>query len=66
VTFVEQDDGAYRVHFRSKGPVINELAKQHAGGGHPMASGANAADQAEIEQIIAELSALADAYQAAQ
>lgn len=64
VIFVQQADGTYRVHFRSKGPIINTLAKQHDGGGHPLASGAKAANQAEIEQIIAELSAVAAAYQA--
>lgn len=53
--FVEQEDGHYRVRLRSKGPVINELAKQHDGGGHPLASGAKAADQAEIQQVIKEL-----------
>lgn len=53
--FVEQKDGHYRVRLRSKGPVINELAKHHDGGGHPLASGAKAADQAEIQQVIKEL-----------
>lgn len=64
VIFVQQDDGTYRVHFRSKGPIINELAKQHDGGGHPLASGAKAADQAEIDAIITALSALAAGYTA--
>lgn len=52
--FVEQATGTFRCRLRSKGPVINEVAKRHGGGGHPLASGANAADHAEIEQIIAE------------
>lgn len=52
--FVEKPDGTYRVHLRSKGPIINELAKAHDGGGHPLASGAKAADKAEITQIIRE------------
>ncbi len=56
--FVVQGDGHYRVRLRSKGPVINELAKRHGGGGHPLASGAQAADHQEIEQIIGELRAL--------
>ena len=38
--FVEQEDGHYRIRLRSKGPFINELAKKHQGGGHPLASGA--------------------------
>lgn len=56
--FVVQGDGTYRVRLRSKGPVINELAKHHDGGGHPLASGANAADHQEIKQIITELTTL--------
>ncbi|MCI1893732.1 MAG: bifunctional oligoribonuclease/PAP phosphatase NrnA [Lactobacillus sp.] len=57
--FVEQADGEpYRVNLRSKGPIINGLAKAHHGGGHPLASGAKAMDQAEITQITKELSQL--------
>ena len=52
--FVEQTTGTFRCRLRSKGPVINEVAKRHGGGGHPLASGANAADYSEIEEIIAE------------
>ena len=49
--FVEQPEGYYRVRLRSKGPIINTIAKKHHGGGHPLASGANARDTAEIEVI---------------
>lgn len=55
VIFVAQEDGTFRVHFRSKGPVVNELAKAHNGGGHPLASGAKAKDIAETEEIYASL-----------
>ena len=37
--FVEQPEGHYRVRLRSKSIVINEIAKRHDGGGHPLASG---------------------------
>lgn len=60
--FVEQQDHSYRVRLRSKGPVINELAKKHDGGGHPLASGAKAADTNEINDIITELNELAVKY----
>lgn len=50
--FVQQPDGKYRARLRSKGPIINEIAKEHGGGGHPLASGANAKDEAEIKEII--------------
>ncbi|RVU70543.1 MULTISPECIES: bifunctional oligoribonuclease/PAP phosphatase NrnA [Lactobacillus] len=53
--FVEKPDGTYRVHYRSKGPVINHLAEKHDGGGHALASGANAQDMDEVKQIFAEV-----------
>ncbi|WP_125709523.1 DHH family phosphoesterase [Lacticaseibacillus porcinae] len=59
VIFVEQADGEpYRVNLRSKGPIINGLAKQHNGGGHPLASGAKAQNREEIEAITKQLEAL--------
>lgn len=56
--FVEQDDGHFRIRLRSKGPAINGLAKDHNGGGHELASGAKAKDEAEIKQVISELTKL--------
>lgn len=53
--FVEQADGHYRARLRSKSTVINEVAKRHAGGGHPLASGANSYSLAENEDIYQEL-----------
>lgn len=53
--FVQRPDGTFRVHYRSKGPVINQLAAKHNGGGHELASGANAKDMAEVKQIFAEV-----------
>ena len=55
--FVEQPEGYYRVRLRSKGPIINTIAKKYHGGGHPLASGANARDAAEIEVIYQEIQA---------
>ncbi|WP_159722453.1 DHH family phosphoesterase [Enterococcus sp. CSURQ0835] len=63
--FVEQPEGYFRVRLRSKGPVINELAKKHHGGGHPLASGANASDLNEVAVIFNELQALCEAYKKA-
>lgn len=53
--FVQKPDGTFRVHYRSKGPVINQLAEKHDGGGHALASGANAKDMDEVKQIFDEL-----------
>ena len=61
--FVEQPEGYFRCRLRSKGPVINEVAKRHHGGGHPLASGANAKNIEEIDQIINELTELANKWQ---
>lgn len=61
--FVEQSDGHFRCRLRSKGPIINEVAKKHDGGGHPLASGANAKDLSEVEQIIHELIHIAEQSQ---
>ena len=53
--FVEQPDGHYRVRLRSKRVFINEIAKNHHGGGHPLASGANSYSLDENEDIYKEL-----------
>lgn len=60
--FVEQPEGYYRVRLRSKGPVINELAKRHHGGGHPLASGANAKNLDEVSDIYKEIQQLCKTY----
>lgn len=64
--FVWQPEGYYRVRLRSKGPVINEIAKRHHGGGHPLASGANARDLEEVEAIYREIQAACRDFRAAQ
>lgn len=56
--FVEQADGTYRVRLRSKSAIINEIAKRHDGGGHPLASGANSYSLEENEQIYQEIKEL--------
>lgn len=53
--FVEQSDGTYRVRLRSKTVVINEIAKRHDGGGHPLASGANSYSLEENDRIYQEI-----------
>ena len=53
--FVEQADGHFRVRMRSKITPINEIAKKHDGGGHPLASGANSYSLEENEIIYQKL-----------
>lgn len=60
--FVQQPEGYYRVRLRSKGPIINQLAKEHGGGGHPLASGANAKNSAETQEIYDEIKLLCREY----
>jgi len=62
--FVEQPEGYSRVRMRSKGPAINEIAKRHHGGGHPLASGANAKDLEEVAVIYQEIQAAIKEFQA--
>ena len=57
--FVEQADGHYRVRLRSKFVPINGVAKEHDGGGHPLASGANSYSLEENDQIYQELQEVA-------
>ncbi len=52
--FVEKD-GFYRCRLRSKSVVINDIASKHEGGGHPLASGANAYSLEEIKEILTEM-----------
>ena len=60
--FVAQPEGFYRVRLRSKGPIINTIAKRHHGGGHPLASGANASNLDEVAEIYEEIQELVADY----
>ncbi|EMG29026.1 hypothetical protein X560_0512 [Listeria fleischmannii 1991] len=50
IMFVEEEN-EIRARLRSKGPVINELAKEYRGGGHPLASGATVYTQEEVTEM---------------
>ena len=56
---VEQENHSYRLRIRSKGPVINEIAKEYHGGGHPLASGAMLKDASAIETYVEKLDQIA-------
>lgn len=55
VVAVENEDGSYRIHLRSKFKPINELAAKYNGGGHPLAAGAKAKDRDEVAKLFHEL-----------
>lgn len=57
--FVEEED-QIRVRLRSKGPVINTIAKQFRGGGHPVAAGATIYDWAEAADVIQAIEAVCE------
>lgn len=57
VFFIE-DSSEIRVRLRSKGPVINEIAKKYGGGGHPLASGAAVKTWEEADLVIEDLKML--------
>lgn len=50
IMFVEEEN-EIRARLRSKGPIINELAKEYRGGGHPLASGATVYTQEEVAEM---------------
>ncbi|MEC1374026.1 bifunctional oligoribonuclease/PAP phosphatase NrnA [Heyndrickxia oleronia] len=52
--FIEEED-QIRVRLRSKGPVINQLAKKYNGGGHPLAAGASVYSWNEVDTVIDDL-----------
>jgi bifunctional oligoribonuclease and PAP phosphatase NrnA len=54
VFFIEEDD-QIRVRLRSKGPVINGVAKMYNGGGHPLAAGASIYSWDEVQNVITEM-----------
>lgn len=62
VFFIEEDD-QIRVRLRSKGPVINTVARKFKGGGHPLASGASIYSWDEVDAVMKELSIVCDNYE---
>ncbi|MBT2643949.1 bifunctional oligoribonuclease/PAP phosphatase NrnA [Bacillus sp. ISL-41] len=54
VFFIEEED-QIRVRLRSKGPVINSIARNYNGGGHPLAAGASIYSWDDVERVLADL-----------
>lgn len=53
--FFVEEENQIRVRLRSKGPVINEIAKKYRGGGHPLAAGASIYSWDEVTHILQDL-----------
>lgn len=54
VFFIEEQD-QIRVRLRSKGPVINGIARKYNGGGHPLAAGASIYSWDDVDSVLADL-----------
>jgi phosphoesterase RecJ-like protein len=61
VFFIEEDN-QIRVRLRSKGPVINGVARKFNGGGHPLASGASIYSWDEVNNVLQELAKVCEDY----
>ncbi|WP_110927367.1 DHH family phosphoesterase [Bacillus massiliglaciei] len=54
VFFIEEES-EIRVRFRSKGPVINTIARKYNGGGHPLAAGASIYNWEDADRILEDM-----------
>ena len=61
VIFIEENE-SIRVRLRSKGPIINQLAKKYNGGGHPLASGATVYNWNDAEIVVTDLKEICKNY----
>lgn len=62
ITFDEKNN-IYKVNIRSRGPIINEIAKKYNGGGHKLASGARCTKKSDIDKLLQDLDAACIEYQ---
>ncbi|MEH7074763.1 DHH family phosphoesterase [Neobacillus drentensis] len=61
VFFIEENE-QIRVRLRSKGPVINGVARKFKGGGHPLASGASIYSWSEVDEVLKALGEVCENY----
>ena len=59
---LDKELGTYRVSIRSRGPIINEVAVNHGGGGHMFASGVRLKTEEEIKNLIQDLDVVSKEY----
>lgn len=57
---------AWRCRLRSKGPIINTVAAQFGGGGHPKASGVNIHSRENLAKLLTEMDKATTSYRAEQ
>lgn len=51
----DERNGIYKANIRSRGPIINEIARKYNGGGHKLASGCRSKDYKDIEKLANDL-----------
>ena len=51
-----------RIRLRSRGPIVNQLAEEYSGGGHPKAAGARLDSWDDLEGFLAKADKLVDDY----
>ncbi len=59
---LDKELGSFRVSIRSRGPIINEVAVKHGGGGHIYASGTRLKTEEEIKNLIKDLDKVTSDY----
>lgn len=60
--FIEYPGDEIRIRLRSRGPVINTLASEYQGGGHPKAAGAHLDSWADLDEFLAKADNLVKDY----
>lgn len=59
----DEKQKVYKVNIRSRGPIINEIAARHNGGGHAKASGARLTKLSDVEKLLNDLDLACKDYQ---
>ncbi|WP_153123946.1 DHH family phosphoesterase [Peribacillus tepidiphilus] len=62
VFFIEEDE-VIRTRLRSKGPVINGVARKYNGGGHPLAAGASIYSWNDVDNVVRDLEKACQSYE---
>ena len=52
---LDEKNDIYKINIRSRGPIINEVAARHNGGGHIYSSGARIKTEEEVDELFKEL-----------
>ena len=59
---VDKNNENIRGSIRSRGPIINEIASKHGGGGHIFASGVRLHTFEEVDDLVKDLDAVCKQY----